>query len=175
MVRPEKKRFVEEIKEKLQRAAGIVLTDFKGLNVHELSELRKRLKEQGIEYRVVKNTLIRIAASESNLGELEKYLEGPTALAFGFEEPISPARILLDFSREHETLKIKGGVLNGEVIDAIRFKALALLPSREELVVKLLSSLQLTLYGLVNSLSAPLRGLVMTLNALAQQKKLKLG
>ena len=165
----DRKAVVEEVKRKLQDAQVIILTDFRGLNVHELGKLRNQLLESGIEYKVVKNTLLRIAAHDCNFEKLDEFLTGPTALAFGFHDPVAPAKVLFNFSREHEFLKIKGGVLNREVLDASRVIELANLPSREELLSRLLGSIQAPLAGLVNVLHSPLRGLVTCLNAIANK------
>jgi large subunit ribosomal protein L10 len=170
MARSEKEAEVKRIQDKLRNSACVVLTEFRGLNVHELAELRRRLREKEIEYKVVKNTLVRIAANEVGLSELNEYLTGPTALVAGLEDIISPAKILFDFSKEHDALKIKGGILEGKVLDANKVKALANLPSREELIGRLMGNLNGPIVGLVNVLSAPLRGFVGVLTALAEQK-----
>ena len=117
MARPEKVAVVNEVYEKLTKAQSVVLVDFRGLTVQEATELRKKLREAGVELKVTKNTLTRLAAEKADLKDLHAYLEGPTALAFGYEDPVSPAKILSDFAKDHKKLELKGGVLEGRVID----------------------------------------------------------
>lgn len=166
----DKKEIVSEIKKKLESAQAIVLTDFRGLNVHEISELRKRLGEMDIEFKVLKNTLTRIAAHAAGLEDLDKQLEGPTALALSYTDPVAPARALTAFSREHEFLKIKGGVLQGRVLEAPDIRELAFMLPREQLLAKLAGVMQAPVVNFVYVLNAPLQGLVTALKAIADQK-----
>lgn len=172
-VREEKKRVVEELREKFSTSKSAVLTDFRGLNVAAMTELRKRMREAGVEYKVVKNTLTRIAVGELDLSELDEHLEGPTAVAFGYDDPVTPAKIISDFSKEHENNlpKIKAGVLNGKVISMEEVKALADLPPREVLLGQVLAGMQAPIAGLVNVLQGTIRGLVYALNAIKEQKE----
>ncbi len=167
----EKKEEVRKIGERLKNSPSIVFTEYRGLDVHEMQELRKRLRENNVDYKVIKNTLARIAASNLELEELHEFLNGPTAVASANEDLVAPARVLFNFSKEHEALQLKGGILEGEVIGADRIKSLATLPSQEELVAKLLGNLNGPIAGLVNVLNAPLRGLVGALNAVLDQKE----
>ncbi len=141
-VRDEKAQLVKEIADRLTRSKGTVITDYRGLNVAETTELRKQLRDAGIEYRVLKNTLARRAAAAVQLEALDEYLAGPTAIAFSFDDPIRPAKILNDFARNHKALELKGGVVEGRIVDAQEVTALASLPSREGLLSMLLSVLQ---------------------------------
>jgi len=166
----EKKQVVEEIKNRLQKSQGVVLTDYRGLNVAEVTELRAKLREAGIEFKVLKNTLTRIAAGEVGLKGLDPYLEGPTAIAFGIEDPIAPAKILSEFARTHKALEIKGGILENRVIDVKEVKALADLPSKEVLLAKLLGAMQSPLYGFAGTLQGLLRNLVYVLDAVREKK-----
>lgn len=170
MARAEKEEEVRRIQGNIKESSCVVLTEFRGLNVHELAELRRRLREKEVEYKVVKNTLARIAADELGLSALNQYLTGPTALALAVEDIISPPKILFDFSKEHDALKIKGGILEGEVIDANKVRTLATLPSREELLAKLLGSMNAPIAGIINVLNGPLRGFAGILTAIAEQK-----
>ncbi|WP_418791410.1 50S ribosomal protein L10 [Phosphitispora sp. TUW77] len=165
-----KKQVVEEIKDRLQRTQGAVITDYRGLNVAEVTELRTKLREAGIEYKVLKNTLIQIAANDIGLEGLEPVLEGPTAIAFSFEDPVSPAKIISEFSKQHKALEIKAGILENRVLDANSVKALADLPSREVLLAKLLGSMQSPMYGFAGALQGLLRNLVYVLDAVREQK-----
>lgn len=168
-----KRQVVEEIKDRLQKIQGAVLTDYRGLNVAEVTELRTKLREAGIEFKVLKNTLVRIAANEVELEGLDLYLEGPTAIAFGLEDPVAPAKILADFAKAHKALEIKAGILENRVIDAGGVKALADLPAREVLLAKLLGAMQSPMYGFAGSLQGLLRNLVYVLNAVQEKKLLK--
>lgn len=170
MLRKEKEETVAAIKEKLKRADSLILTNYRGLSVHQLSELRDRLRPVGVDYQVLKNTLFRRAVSESGLEELLEYLVGPTAVAFTQEDPVATAKLLSDFAKEFEVLEIKGGVLEGEVIGADKIKTLASLPSREALYAKLAGSLKSSMYGLVNVLANPARQLATVLSQVSQQK-----
>ncbi|NLJ87058.1 MAG: 50S ribosomal protein L10 [Firmicutes bacterium] len=171
MARPEKVALVEELKDKLSRAQSVILTDYRGLDVGELTELRRQLWEAGVEYKVAKNTLTNIAAQETNLSELEQYLKGPTAIAFGYDEPVSAAKVISEFARIHKDLEIKGGVLEGMVIDVAQIQALADLPSREELLAMVARAMQGPISGLANVLQGTIRSLAYALEAVRQQKE----
>lgn len=171
MARPEKVAVVEEVKEKLQRGQCVVLTDYRGLDVKEITELRRRLREVGVEFKVLKNTLTLIAAKECGLDELEPYLEGPTAVAFGYDDPVVGAKVISDFAKEHADLEVKGGVLNGRVIDVEAVKSLADLPSREQLIAQVLRGLQSPISGLANVLQGVPRNFVYVLEAIRKQKE----
>lgn len=170
MLKKEKEETVASLKEELKTAKSFVLTNYRGLNVHQLSEMRKRLRSAGIDYKVIKNTLFRRAASESGLDALLEYLVGPTAAAFAREDLVAPAKLLSDFTKEFEVLKIKGGVLNGEVIGADKITMLASLPSIEVLYSKMLGSLKSPMHGLVNVMAGQARQLVTVLNQISTQK-----
>lgn len=170
MVNPKKKEIVKEIKQKLKEAKSIILTDYRGLNVHDINDLRRALRSKEIEYKVFKNRLIKIAVDDVGLNELDDHLEGPTALAFGFENLATTAKVLVDFTKEHDYLEIKAGVLEGQVVDAAKIAQLAALPSREELLAMLVGSLRGTISGLLNVLSAPQQEIVGVLGAIKEQK-----
>lgn len=171
MARPEKAVVVEELKDKLSRAQAVVLTDYRGLNVQEITELRRQLREAGVEYKVVKNTLATLAAKEVELDDLEQYLNGPTALAFGYDEPVSAAKIINEFARLHKELEIKGGVLEGNVIGLEAVLDLAALPPREELLAMVARAVQGPIAGLANALQGILRNLAYALDAVREQKE----
>lgn len=170
MPKESKVAIVQEVKEKLSNAQGAVLTDYRGLNVKQVTELRKRLREAGVEYKVYKNTLTAIAARELGLGDLEQYLVGPTAIAFGYDDPVAPAKILAEFAKENEALELKAGLLEGRVIGLDEVKALAALPSREVLLSQVLRGMQAPIAGLVNVLQGNIRNLVYALDAVRQKK-----
>ena len=166
-----KEPVVKEIREKLAASTGAVITDYRGLNVAEVTELRRKLREAGVDYKVLKNTLTRIAAAEIGLQGLNPYLEGPTAIAFGAEDAIVPAKIIAEFAKTHKNLEIKAGIIDGRVIDVDGVKALADLPSREVLLANLLGGMQSPMYGFVGSLQGVLRKFVYALDAVRQQKE----
>lgn len=170
-IRPEKAGKVAELKDLLSSSKGAVLVDYCGLTVAEDTELRSKMREAGVKYMVAKNTFIRIAAKEAGIEGLDAYLEHNTAVAFSAEDPVAPAKILNDFSKDHKALEIKAGILDGKVIALDEVKALAELPSREELLAKLVSSMQAPISGLVNVLQGTIRNFVYTLEAVRQKKE----
>lgn len=167
----QKEQVVEELIEIFSDIKSMVLTDYRGLDVHEMTELRAKLREAGVEYRVIKNTLARIAADKSGLSNINEYLVGPTAIAFGVEDAVSPAKVLVDFAKEHVDLEIKAGVLNGELISADKVNNLAKIPPREELLAQIARSMQAPIAGLLNVLQGNIRGLVQVLNQIKEQKQ----
>ncbi|MDN5362163.1 MAG: large subunit ribosomal protein [Moorella sp. (in: firmicutes)] len=160
-----------EIKEKLGASIVSLLADYRGLNVAEMTKLRRQLREAGVEFKVVKNTLTARAARELGLESLEPYLEGPTAIAFSATDPVAPAKILNEVVRNSKTFQIKAGVLQGKVISAGDIKALADLPSREQLLGRVVGGFQAPLAGLVNVLAGNIRNLVYALEAIRKQKE----
>lgn len=171
-VSPAKAVVVEEMKEKLQSAQGAVFVGFSGLSVADVTKLRRKFREGGVEYKVVKNTLTRIAADELGFNDLDAVLEGPTAIAYSAEDTVAPAKILKDFIKETKTeaLTVKAGIADGQVIDAAAVEALASLPSREELLAKLVGSMQAPISGLVNVLQGNIRNMVYVLDAVRAKK-----
>lgn len=170
-IRPEKAGKVAELKDLLSSSKGAVLVDYCGLTVAEDTELRSKMREAGVKYMVAKNTFIRIAAKEAGIEGLDAYLEHNTAVAFSAEDPVAPAKILNDFSEDHKALEIKAGILDGKVIALDEVKALAELPSREELLAKLVGSMQAPISGLVNVLQGTIRNFAYTLEAVRQKKE----
>lgn len=156
----QKKQVVSEIATKLKESKSTVLVDYRGLNVSQVTELRKQLREAGVEFKVYKNTLSRRAAAEAELTELDQQLVGPTAIAFSADDVIAPAKVLHSFAKKNDKLEIKAGVIEGQVSSAEDVKALAELPSREGLLSMLLSVLQ-----------APVRNFALATKAVAEQKE----
>lgn len=172
-VTSEKQAVVAGLKEKLSTAQGAVLTSYSGLTVAQDTKLRCKLREAGVEYRVVKNTMTRIAAQEAGIEGLAEYLEGTTALAVSATDPVAPAKIISEFIKENklEGLEIKAGLVEGKVIDAEAVKALAALPAREVLIAQVLAGMQSPIVGLVNVLQGSIRNVVYALDAVRQQKE----
>jgi large subunit ribosomal protein L10 len=151
---------VAEIKEKLEKAQSVILADYQGLTVEEDTELRKALREAGVEYKVYKNTMVTLAAKELGHEGIVQYLEGPVAIAFGYEDVTAPARILADFAKTHKKLELKAGIVDGAVFDQDKVNQLASIPSKEVLIAKLLGSFK-----------APLSNLAYLLNAVKDKKE----
>jgi len=156
----QKKQVVDEIAEKLKTSVSTVVVDYRGLNVAQLTELRKQLREAGIDFKVYKNSMTRRAAEVAELVGLNEALTGPNAIAFSAEDVVAPAKILNDFAKKNEALEIKAGVIEGNIATVEEVKALAELPSREGLLSMLLSVLQ-----------APIRNLALATKAVADQKE----
>ena len=156
---------VGQIRELFENSDIILLTDFKGLTVAEVNNLRQLLREANVQYKVCKNTLIDVVAQEKEIEGLAPYLIGNTALA-ACDDPAATSKILFDFSEEHESLKIKGGILGKQVIDESGVRALQDLPSKEELIAKAIGGIGAPLYGLVNVLNngSPIQGFVNVLS-----------
>jgi large subunit ribosomal protein L10 len=148
---------VEAIKGYLNDAVAALLTEYRGLKVKEIGELRDALRGSSTEYRVLKNTLTGIAVREVGYGELESLLEGPTAVAFVHGDPVQAAKDLAEFARTHPALVLKGGVLDGKVLDAGSVRQLATLESREVMLARLAGMLQASLQRAAIMLAAPLR------------------
>ncbi|MBJ6361020.1 50S ribosomal protein L10 [Paenibacillus sp. GCM10012307] len=156
----EKQQAVEEIAAKLRESRSTVVADYRGLNVAQVTELRKQLREAGVEFQVLKNSLIRRATAASELTQLDEVLTGPTAIAFAKDDVVAPAKILSNFAKKNEALQVKGGVLEGQVVGVDQIKALADLPSREGLLSMLLSVLQ-----------APVRNFALAVKAVAEKQE----
>lgn len=155
-----KKVQVQEIAEKFKAAASVVVVDYRGLNVSQVTELRKQLREAGVEFKVYKNSLTRRATEIAGVDGINESLVGPNAVAFSNDDVIAPAKIINDFAKKNEQLEIKVGIIEGTVASAEDVKALAELPSREGLLSMLLSVLQ-----------APMRNFALATKAVAEQKE----
>ena len=151
---------VQEIAAKFQAAASVVVVDYRGLTVAQVTELRKQLREAGVEFKVYKNTLTRRAAETAGVEAINEYLTGPNAVAFSNEDVVAPAKIINEFAKKNEALEIKAGIIEGTIASVEDVKALAELPSREGLLSMLLSVLQ-----------APVRNFALATKAVAEQKE----
>jgi large subunit ribosomal protein L10 len=164
----EKEHAVQGIGGLLAQSKGVILTDYRGLTVAEITELRRRLREQKAEYHVVKNTLFKRALGNSQ--GLESFLEGPTAVAFAMEDPVGPAKVLLDFIREKRKAALKAGYIDGRVFDQEQVTALSKLPPRPVLLGQVVGTIQGPISGLVFTLQGVLSNFVYTLQAIADKK-----
>jgi large subunit ribosomal protein L10 len=168
--RVEKETEVTELRERAARANALILADYRGLTVSDANDLRGRLRaigEGNIEYRVTKNTLLRIALSGTDLQAIEPLLAGPTAVALAFDEPSVLAKALVDYAKENEKFEIKGGFIDGEVVDLAEVRALAALPGKDELRSQLMSAIQAPMQNLTSTLYALLGNMR---NALEQRQ-----
>ncbi len=170
MVQPIKKQKVDEIKDLLQDAKSIILNDFTGLNVADISELRKLCRKNGIIYRVIKNTLARKSCRELGLDEIEPMLEGPTAVAISNDDEAAPAKVLKNFANDYEFPRFKGGYVAGRLLDENDVIRLASLPARDVLLTQTVCAFQAPMRGLINCLGASLRDLVYVLRAVSEKK-----
>ncbi|RKD67548.1 LSU ribosomal protein L10P [Sinobaca qinghaiensis] len=155
-----KETVVNEIAEKLESSVSTIVVDYRGLNVTEVTELRQKLREAGVDFKVYKNTMTRRATEKTNLTDLDEHLVGPTAIATSKEDVIAPAKVLNNFAKDHNALEIKTGIIEGRVVSLEEITQLASLPSYDGMVSMLLSVLQ-----------APIRNLALATKAVAEQKE----
>jgi len=166
-----KEQLVAELAEKLAAAKAAFLTDYRGINVDQANTLRGELHKAGVEYRVVKNTLLKLAIKGTDNECLNDYLNGPTSLTIVNDDPVAPAKVLSEFAKKVDKFSLKGGVLDGKVLSIDDIKALADLPSREVLLAKMLGSLNAPVSNFVGVLAAVNRSLVQVLAAIRDQKE----
>ena len=164
---------VAELADELKRAKGIYLTDYLGLNVEDITILRKEFFENGVHYKVAKNSLLKLAAEKNDLKGLGDYLNGSTAIAYSFDDPVSPARVLKNFIKDRELPGIKGIVIEGDILDGGEFKRIASLPSKEELLAKLAMMLNSPLSKLVWALKSPLSDVTNLLSNVKEKESKK--
>lgn len=150
----EKKQIVSALSEQLKTAVSGVFVDYCGLTVEQDTKLRNKLREAGVEYKVVKNTLTRFAAKEVGFDELDPILNGPTSLAISMTDEVAPAKVIADFAKDNEQLEIKAGFLDGKVLALDEIKKLAATPNRETLLAKMLGSMNAPISNLVRTLQA---------------------
>lgn len=162
---------VEEIKEKISKAQAVVLVDYRGLNVEQLTELRSNYRKAGVEYKVYKNTMMRFAFKDSGLEEFNEFLKGPNAIAFGYNDPVQAAKITAEFAKANEKLEIKAGIVDGKIIDVNGVKSLAELPPREVLIAQVLGGFNAPIQGFANVLQGTIRSLAIVLNGIAEKQQ----
>jgi large subunit ribosomal protein L10 len=167
MLRASKETAVKELQERFARMTSAVFVDYTGMTVEEVSKLRNIFRDKGVEYKVVKNTLVKKALEEHSwVGGLSDALRGMTGVAWSFEEPSAAARVVKDFAKENEKLKVKAGVLDGQVLDAKAVESqLATLPSKDEARAQLLATFMAPAQSFVRLLNAPAQNLVLVLTA----------
>lgn len=166
-----KKEIVKDLHEKFIRSKTVIVTDYKGLDVATINDLRRRLREHEIEYKVVKNSLLVRASEETDVALIKECFKGPSAVALSYDDPVAPAKVLTQFSGEFNKLEIKTGVMDGKVLDLNAIKTLSTLPSREELLGQFLSTANGVVTGFVRTLSAIPVQFLNVLQAVKEQKE----
>jgi large subunit ribosomal protein L10 len=170
MQREDKEAVIVEVAQLLTNTENLFVSDYRGLTVEQLTELRGKLRESGATFKVVKNTLGGIAADRSGRENAKELLAGPTGITFCGEDLVAAAKALADFARTNPQLEVRGGVLNASLIDAAGVKALSSLPSRDVLVAQVVSTIAAPMTGLVTVLQGTISGFVRALNQLAEQR-----
>ena len=170
MDKNQKVEVINDLKDKFQKAKGVIMTEYKGLSVNDITELRGKLQDTSCEYKVVKNTLTRLAIGEKGIEGLTDFLNGPTAIVFEYGDTVAPAKVIYDFQKGHENLKVKVGLLGKKILSPTDIKSLASLPSRDVLLSLVLARMKSPISGMVNVLAGPLRKLVNVLDAISKQK-----
>jgi large subunit ribosomal protein L10 len=167
----DKKQIVDKLHEMFSRSKVVIVTDYKGLDVAAITELRRKLREAEIEYQVVKNTLLIRASEETDVALIKDCFKGPSAVALSYDDPVSPAKVLTEFAKENDKLEIKAGVLDGKVLDLSAIKSLSALPSREQLLGQAMSVMVGVPTGLVRALNDMPQRLMNVLQAISDQKE----
>jgi large subunit ribosomal protein L10 len=170
MLRPEKEKVVSQLKDKLAQAKSLFLTDFTGLNVEDTTELRRNFRENKVEYKVAKNSLIRLAVQQTGFESISDHLEGPTGLVFGYDDLTVPAKVLYDFQKKKDMPKIKIFWMEGELFGEEELKRLARLPSRKELLGQILMSVNSPMSNLIGTFHVVLRNFIGLIDALQEAK-----
>jgi large subunit ribosomal protein L10 len=170
MLKEKKEQIIQELAGNLGKCSVAITTDYRGLTAKEMVTLRRQLHLQGVEYRVVKNTLAHLAAEKAGMKGLDQFLTGPLAIALGYDDAVKPAKVLVDHIKAaNSVLKIKGGIMGDRVLSAADVASLATTPSREILIAQLMGQLKAPVYQIHAVLSAPLRVLVGALQARSRQ------
>ncbi|MBN2343145.1 MAG: 50S ribosomal protein L10 [Deltaproteobacteria bacterium] len=170
MDRAQKTAQIEEIKDKFSKMASAVLTDFRGIDVESMTALRDEFRKVGVDYKVIKNKLLGIATKEDDFhSELLPFLKDPTAVAWSYDDPSAPAKIIVDFSKKNEKLKIKCAVVDGDILDAQGVVALSKMPGKNELLATLLATFMEPATGFVRLLQAAPTNFVYLLDARRRQ------
>lgn len=167
----EKKQIVDELHNKFADAAIVILTDYKGLDVAAMNQLRRKLREAQVEYQVVKNTLMVRASDQTGVALIKDSFKGPNAIALGYADPVAPAKVLTDFAKENGKLEIKIGVMKNKVLSLDSIKALSTLPSREQLLSMVLSAMNGVPTALVRALNDVPCRMLNVLNAIKEKKE----
>ena len=165
-----KKQVVQEIEQKLQNAMLVVFTDYRGINVDEMTELRNKLRAPGVEYKVLKNTLTEFALENTGHGDVIPHIAGPNAVLFSNEDPVEPVKAIYDFIKQYKKLDVKVAILQGQMLSASKVKSLADLPPRDALIAQVLGTMQAPISSFVRVLNANISGLARVLDQIREQK-----
>ena len=167
----QKQSIVEDLKDRFTKSKVVIVTDYKGLDVTSINSLRRQLREADCEYRVVKNTLLRRASEETDIAVIKETFTGPNAVAFSYEDPVAPAKVLTEFAKSNDKLEIRVGVMDGKMLDVNAIEALSALPSRDVLLSKLLYAMNGVPGSFVSTLNNILRQMLNVLVAIKEQKE----
>ena len=167
----EKKRITQDLNERFSKAAVVIVTDYKGLDVDAINDLRRKLRKEEVEYQVVKNSLLVRASEETDVALIKETFKGPSAVALSYSDPIAPAKVLTAFAKDHDVFEIKVGVMDGKILDANKIEALSALPSREVLLGTFVSVLNNVPTGFVRTIAEIPRRLLNVLQAVKDQKE----
>jgi large subunit ribosomal protein L10 len=167
----EKEKQIAVLKERFEKANSFIITDHTGINVADLTVLRRDLKNANAEFRIAKNTLLKIAATESGNEQINDNFVGPTSMVFGFDDPSAPAKIVYEFSKKTEIPKVKAYVLDNQLYSIEDFKRIAQLPSREEVLALLMGAISGPIYGFIMTLNGTVRNFIGLIDAMAESKK----
>ena len=170
MARSEKVAEVQAIAERLEKAQSLVLADFSGLSVEQMTIFRKSCREQAVDCRVVKNRLAKIACDNAGFEFVKDLLQGPTAFVFGPESQVDPAKLVVEFAKENQAMEIKGGVVDGQFLEISQVLALSKIPSRDELIAKMMGSINSPVTGVVGTVNGVISALARAIDAVAKQK-----
>ncbi len=162
---------LEEVTAELKQAELVIVSDYRGLNVKAINDLRGKLRNEQCRYKITKNTMNRLACRQAGVESLEPLFEGPTAIAYSSADPVAAAKVFNEFAKENEALVVKGGLLSGQVLDAAGVKALGDIPPREILLAQVVGGFQAPIAGLAGVLSGTLRSLVYAVDAVRQHKE----
>jgi large subunit ribosomal protein L10 len=172
ITKEKKKAILQDLTDRFGKAKSMVFIGFQGMSVKDNLALRRKLRTEGIEYTVAKKTLIKKGLESVNITGTDKFMpDGPVAVAVGYDDEIAPARIAKEFGKTNDKVKIMGGVMNMEVIDAESMKQIASLPSKDQLRAQLVYTINAPVSGFVNVLAGNVRSLMNVLNAIAEEKK----
>lgn len=169
--RATKEQVVQEIVENIENSSGIVIVDYRGLNVKELTELRSQYRQGDVNYKVYKNTLVQIAFNQKGIEGAEEILKGPNAFAFGINDPVSVSKVTSEFAKKNDKLEIKAGIIDGKVVGKDQVEALAKLPSEEELRGMTVNVLNAPIQNFAGTLSSILSSLVYVVSAVKDKKE----
>jgi large subunit ribosomal protein L10 len=161
---------VEELTDKLGRAKAVYITEYLGLNVEDITALRREFHANDVEFKVTKNTLLKLAAKNNELDGLDEYLSGSTAVALSYEDPTSPARVLKQFTKDHDLPEVKGIVFDGDIMAGSEFKRIADMPTKDQLLAQLAALLSSPMTKLVWALKSPMTDVGNALSNLKDQK-----